>query len=351
LLYPILFGLLVGLAGVGQGATTAGAQQAGPFGENCNNAGPVVICSVTIQSNLNAGTSMSISIQGGNGSPVSCDAPSGITCTVSSDNSGATLVCTAACTPGTSFVMVLPSSGSLYFANSGAPASTSTAYVASSSSSGGAYSATVGSPPTGAITVGNDAPSSPVQITISTQPSYGSSYSGCGGYTVVVSVSCSPGYYGGGGGLCVNGSVPVPGYGCTAAVVPYYAPIAIPYGNSCSGLLGGSCGNYYGYGCGGFFFIQSYSGCGCGYGGFGGSYGSWGSGCNNYWGGNSNWWGNNWWSGNHWWGNNNNNSGGFSGTQNLACQNTNNGNGNGGTITQVCNINGVAGGGYIGHHH
>ena len=258
LVFPVLLGVLLTVASFRLNTLPASAGT-GLVTQNCSTvATSVTICTDTFAQTFSSGTSINVAFQGGApGVNVTCNAPSGITCTVSGGNSGATVVCQVTCQSGSSFVVVLPGGATQYFTmGGGAPvAGPYTAPITSS------Y---VNPTPVGSITVGNPSPS--VNVTVQTNP--------CptGGYQVIVTVTCS-GYgsgYGSGGGLCVGGSIPT-NYGCTGASVipaPYtysYAPL-YGYGGGC-----GYGGGYGGYGYGGYG--------GYGYGGYGGGYGGYGGGC------------------------------------------------------------------------
>jgi len=304
LVFPVLLGVMLTLASFRLNTPSASAGQNMLVSQSCANpAVSVTICTDTFAQTFSAGTSIAIAIQGGSpGVTVTCNTPSGITCTVGAGN-GATVVCQVTCQSGSSFVVVLPGGATQYF-TMGGPGSPSVAYPAPATTS---Y---VSSAPVGAVTVGSSTP----QVNVTVQSN------GCpnGGYTVVVTVTCSNYGYNG-GGLCVGGSIPT-NYGCTGASV-----IAAPYTYSYAPLYGyGGCGYGGGYGLGGYgggYGLGGYGGCGgatlyssgvggcsvfvfsCGSGfnsncgGIFGGFGSWG--CNGFNGGFSG----------HWWGNGNGNGG------------------------------------------
>jgi hypothetical protein len=284
LVFPIMLGLVLGFATIHGTAPSASAQAQVVASPNCAAQGPgTYVCTDVLGAPVQAGSSVQISVQGtGGGTIMSCSGPNGVPCQVSSDGSGAVLVCASGCQPGQQVTVTFqgPSSPQQYFTIvAGAPYAASygpgynAPYPAPSSSYGPAYSATLSSPPAGAITVGNNTPA--VSVTVS---------SGQQGY------SSAPAYYPPPpAGQCVAGSVPTV-YGCTSG----YVPVLVPTGNPCYYGWSGGCG-YYGGGCYGISW-------GCGY-----------NNCNNWWGGS--WWGgcgystcNNWWGGN-WW----NGCGGYNG--------------------------------------
>jgi hypothetical protein len=250
LVLPILLGVLITLASFRLNTPTASAGSGNIVNANCSTvAVTVTICTDTFSQTYSAGTSISVNLQGGSpGVTVTCNAPSGITCTVS--NGGATVVCQVTCQSGSSFVMVLPGGATQYFTTGGA--------VAGAPYSAPAYVSTA---PVGSVAVGST-PAVTVTVTSSGCPT--------GGYTVVVTVSCSS--YGGnyGGGQCVLGSIQTY-YGCTGASAVGYGYGYSPY-------------NYqplYGYGS---LYGSNYGSCGSGYGGYGYGYsGGCGSSCGYGW--------------------------------------------------------------------
>jgi len=293
LVFPVLLGVMLTLASFRLNTPSASAgQQNGLVSQNCSEVTvTVTICTDTIAQTFSAGTTISIAFQGGSpGVTVTCNTPSGITCTVGGGNNGATLVCQVTCQSGSSFVVVLPGGATQYF-TMGGPGAPSVAYSAAP-----VTTSYVNSTPVGAVTVGSGTPQ--VNVTVQTN--------GCpsGGYTVVVTVTCSGYGYGNGGGQCVLNSY-LTNYGCTGASIiaaPYtysYAPLYV-YG----GLgYGSSCGYGYVSSCGGYgYSSMGYGGCSvfvfsCGSGGYGynnysfnnncggvfGGFGSWG--CNGFGGG------------------------------------------------------------------
>jgi hypothetical protein len=262
LVFPIVLGLVLGFVAIHGAAPSASAQAQVVASPNCAAQGPgTYVCTDVLGAPVQAGSSVQISVQGtGGGTIVSCSGPNGVPCQVSSDGSGAVLVCASGCQPGQQVTVTFqgPSSPQQYFtivagapyaAGSG-PAGYNAPYPAPSSSYGPAYSATLSSPPVGAITVGNSTPA--VSVTVS---------SGQPGYASQPAYSPPPP-----AGQCVAGSYPTV-YGCTSGYVPVLVPVG-GYG-SC-GYYWGGCG-YYGGGCYGIYW-------GCGY-----------NTCNNWWGGS--WWG------------------------------------------------------------
>jgi len=246
--FPVLLGVMLTLASFRLSAPSALAGTYGSGGlvmQNCSQvAGSVAICTDTFGQTFSAGTSISISFQGGApGVTVTCNTPTGVTCTVNGGNTGATLVCQVTCQSGSSFVVVLPGGANQYFTLAGGAPAVTSAYAAPTAAYPTTTVSTVNPTTVGAVTVGQSTPA--VNVTVSTNGS------GCGGYTVVVTISC-PSYgssYGGYGGQCVGGSIPTY-LGCTG-------PSVIPYTYS-SPLYGyGSYGSY-GYGSG-------YNNCGYGW--------------------------------------------------------------------------------------